>query len=98
MRLEKTSTRKTCTILERIIITHGQRITNELEMYIFQHTNNKRGETEMLITTLGLDVPKASEATIQKLIDCGVLYVGEDNQLHVIDVNKKAPTQPTKAE
>lgn len=50
------------------------------------------------IKVLGANVPRANPKTIQNLIDAGILFVGEDNQLHVIDVNENIPTPPTKAE
>lgn len=28
-------------------------------------------------------IDRASEETVQRLIDMGILYIGEDNQLHV---------------
>lgn len=50
------------------------------------------------ITVVGANVPRASNKTIQSLIDMGVLYIGEDNQLHALDVKENMPTPPTKAE
>ena len=35
------------------------------------------------ITVIGANVPRASEETINALIQLGVLFVGEDNELHV---------------
>ena len=32
---------------------------------------------------------RATESEIKALIDLGLLYIGEDNQLHVIDVEKE---------
>lgn len=32
-----------------------------------------------------ISIPNASEAIINKLIDLGILYVGNDNELHVVD-------------
>lgn len=34
---------------------------------------------------LGKEIPRASEALIESLIKIGIIYVGEDNQLHVIE-------------
>lgn len=47
------------------------------------------------ITVLGANISRASEETIQVLIDLGVIYPGDDGELHV---NENIPTQPTKAE
>lgn len=32
-----------------------------------------------------IKIPNASEATIERLIDLGILYIGEDDELHVVD-------------
>ena len=45
------------------------------------------------ITVLGANVPRASEETIQALIDLGVIYPGDDGELHV---NENIPTQTAK--
>ena len=45
------------------------------------------------ITVLGANVPRASEETIQVLIDLGVIYPGDDGELHV---NENIPTQTAK--
>lgn len=42
-----------------------------------------------------IEIPRASEKTIKTLIDMGIIYIGNDNQLHV---NEFIPMQPTKAE
>ena len=47
------------------------------------------------ITVLGANVPIASEETIQALIELGVIYAGDDGELHV---NENIPTPQTKAE
>ena len=47
------------------------------------------------ITVLGANVPRASEETIQVLIDLGVIYPGDDGELHV---NENIPTQTGKSE
>ena len=44
------------------------------------------------IKVLGANVPRANPKAIQNLIDMGVLFVGKDNQLHVVDLNKNIPT------
>lgn len=46
---------------------------------------------------VGENVPNASPRLIQYLIDAGLLYVGKDNQLHVVE-NKNMSTPPTKVE
>ena len=51
----------------------------------------------MEIKVLGGSIPRASEETINNLIKSGVLYIGKDNQLHVIDAKENIPTEPTKA-
>ena len=62
--------------------------------------NKLRREIERMaeIKVLGANIPRANPKAIQNLIDAGVLYLGEDNQLHVIDLNENALTPPTKAE
>ncbi len=62
--------------------------------------NKLRKEIERMaeIKVLGANIPRANPKAIQNLIDAGILYVGEDNQLHAIDVNENALTPPTKAE
>ena len=47
------------------------------------------------ITVLGANVPRASEETIQALIALGVIYPGDDGELHV---NENIPTQTAKSE
>ena len=47
------------------------------------------------ITVIGANVPRASEETINALIQLGVLFIGEDNELHV---NENIPTQTAKSE
>lgn len=42
-----------------------------------------------------IEIRRANERTIKTLIDMGIIYIGNDNQLHV---NEIIPTQPTKAE
>lgn len=41
-----------------------------------------------------VEIKRASEGTVLALLKLGILYIGEDNQLHVIE---KIPTAPTKA-
>lgn len=41
------------------------------------------------IKILGDNIPRASEETIKSLINYGVLYIGEDNQLHVIELKNE---------
>lgn len=50
------------------------------------------------IQVLGANIPRAGRKVIENLISAGILYVGEDNQLHVVDVKENIPTPPTKAE
>jgi hypothetical protein len=37
------------------------------------------------MNVLGKEIPRASEALIESLIKIGIIYVGEDDQLHVIE-------------
>ena len=32
-----------------------------------------------------IEIQRASEQTVKALIDAGILYVGEDNQIHVTE-------------
>ena len=41
-----------------------------------------------------IEIKRASEKTIKTLIEKGIIYIGNDNQLHV---NEFIPMQPTKA-
>ena len=41
-----------------------------------------------------IEIKRASEKTINTLIDMGIIYIGEDNEKHV---NEFIPVQPTKA-
>ena len=61
--------------------------------------NKLRKEIERMadFKVLGANVPRANPKAIQSLIDAGILFVGKDNQLHVIDLNENIPTEPTKA-
>ena len=56
------------------------------------HLNRKEIAMER---TFGLNIPRASEGTIDRLLAAGILYIGADNQLHVTE---NAPTTPTKVE
>ena len=51
----------------------------------------------MRIEVLGANVPRADESIVQSLIDAGLIYIGEDNQLHVRE-QKNIPTQTAKSE
>ena len=51
----------------------------------------------MRIEVLGANVPRADESIVQILIDAGLIYIGEDNQLHVRE-QKNIPTQTAKSE
>lgn len=48
-----------------------------------------------MLNNLGNEIPRANEFVVEKLIEIGVLYIGEDNQLHA---NEKISTEPTKAQ
>lgn len=48
-----------------------------------------------MLNNLGKEIPRANELVVEKLIEIGVLYVGEDNQLHA---KEKISTTPTKAQ
>lgn len=54
-------------------------------------------EVPMSNKVVGAEIPRANPRLVQLLIDAGLLFVGEDNQLHVVE-NKNIPTPPTKAE
>lgn len=62
--------------------------------------NKLRKEIERMadIKVLGANIPRANPKAIQNLIDLGVLYVGEDNQLHVVYAKENIPTPTTKSE
>jgi hypothetical protein len=36
-----------------------------------------------------INIERASEETINQLLKLGILYVGEDNQIHVADADKR---------
>ena len=42
----------------------------------------------MHIKVLGANIPRADKSIIQALIDKGLIYRGEDNQLHVTEHRK----------
>lgn len=44
---------------------------------------------------LGREIPKVNEKVTEKLLELGIIYVGEDNQLHVTE---KIPTTPRKVQ
>ena len=48
-----------------------------------------------MLNNLGKEIPRANENIVNALLESGVLYVGEDNQLHA---NEKISTEPTKAQ
>ena len=50
-----------------------------------------------VIQVLGADIPRVDVGIKQALLDAGLIYIGEDNQLHVRE-QKNIPTPPTKAE
>lgn len=49
----------------------------------------------MEITILGKEIPRASEATVQALIDRGILFIGNDERLHVTENKVLPPTKVT---
>lgn len=38
-----------------------------------------------MLKTQIIPIVKASEITIAKLLDAGILYIGEDNMIHVVE-------------
>ncbi len=52
----------------------------------------------MNIKVLGANVPRADESIKQQLLDAGLIYIGDDNQLHVTEYEKSTTNLPTKAE
>lgn len=64
----------------------------------FETKLRKEIEKMAEIKVLGANVERANPKAIENLIKIGILYVGEDNQLHVIDLKENALTPPTKAE
>lgn len=51
----------------------------------------------MRIEVLGANIPRADEGIKQLLLNAGLIYIGEDNQLHVRE-QKNIPTQTAKSE
>lgn len=49
----------------------------------------------MEITVLGKEIPRASEATVQALINRGILFNGDDGKLHVTENKVPPPTKVT---
>ena len=45
---------------------------------------------------LGTEIPRVKEGIMQDLLDSGLIYLGEDNELHIRE-QKNIPTPPTKA-
>ena len=39
----------------------------------------------MRIEVLGANIPRVDESTKQKLLDAGLIYIGDDEELHVIE-------------
>ena len=79
-------------------LIHRQSTIHKCDTDEFENKLRKEIERMAEIKVLGANIPRANPKTIQNLIDAGILFVGEDNQLHVIDVNENIPTPPTKAE
>lgn len=50
-----------------------------------------------VVQVLGADIPRVDVGIKQALLDAGLIYIGEDNQLHVVE-RKNIPTPPTKVE
>ena len=48
------------------------------------------------ITVLGENIPRVEKGIIKTLLEAGLIYVGEDNQLHVRE-HKNIPVTPTTA-
>lgn len=55
------------------------------------------GETTLRIDVLGANIPRVDESIKQHLLDAGLIYIGEDNELHVRE-QKNIPTPTTKSE
>lgn len=36
-----------------------------------------------------IKIERASEETIKQLLEWGIIYIGEDNQIHVTDADKR---------
>lgn len=47
---------------------------------------------------INTNIPRANPEVIEYLIGLGILYVGEDNQLHVIDAKENISTPTAKKE
>ena len=50
-----------------------------------------------VIQVLGADIPRVDVGIKQALLDAGLIYIGEDNQLHVRE-QKNISTQTAKSE
>lgn len=48
-----------------------------------------------MLNNLGKEIPRVNERVVNALLELGILYVGEDNQLHAIE---KISTEPTTAQ
>lgn len=55
------------------------------------------GETTLRIDVLGANIPRVDESIKQQLLDAGLIYIGEDNELNVRE-QKNIPTPTTKSE
>lgn len=51
----------------------------------------------MKITVLGANIPRVDVGIKQELLDAGLIYIGEDNELHVRE-QKNISTQTAKSE
>lgn len=77
----------------------GQNIEKEKDFkHIFDKEIRKMSEQTKIV---GADIPRASRGITQYLIDKGILFIGEDNQIHArenasIQLKSKDNKQETK--
>ena len=69
-------------------LIHRQSAINKCDTDDFENKLRKEIERMAEIKVLGANIPRAGEETIKNLIKAGVLYIGEDNQLHVVDLKE----------
>ena len=77
---------------------HSKSTINQCDTDEFENKLRKEIERMAEIKVLGANIPRANPNAIKNLIDMGVLYVGEDNKLHVVDAKENMPTPPAKVE
>ena len=75
---------------------HRKSTINQCDTDEFENKLRKEIECMAEIKVLGSNITRANPKAIQNPIDMGVLYVGEDNQLHAVDVKENIPAAPTK--